>query len=206
MPMSRVLATERHDHRSRARRHARSVRPEFRAVFFKTLGLTLLALVALWFGLKELFDWLALPWIDALLPGLPSWAGWLGSSRRSSPAWPGDRGGAADRAGHGDDRRALPRRCAEAVERTAYPADPLGRRCRPAGRSCNREILRRRHPGQSDRARPAHRPWGQHCRFLRGQRLPARPRVLRIRGDAPLPSETRALRRSHPSPCFSLAC
>src|SRR5262249_58958957 len=53
--------------------------PEFRPIFFKTLGLTLLALVALWFGLKELFDWLALPWIDALLPGFPSWAGWLTS-------------------------------------------------------------------------------------------------------------------------------
>ncbi len=51
---------------------------EFRSVFFKTLGLTLLALVALWFGLKELFDWLALPWIDVLLPGFPDWAGWLG--------------------------------------------------------------------------------------------------------------------------------
>ena len=50
---------------------------EFRAVFFKTLGLTLLALAGLWFGLKETFDWLALPWIDALMPGLPSWAGWL---------------------------------------------------------------------------------------------------------------------------------
>lgn len=51
---------------------------EFRSVFFKTLGLTLLVLVALWFGLKELFDWLALPWIDVLLPGFPEWAGWLG--------------------------------------------------------------------------------------------------------------------------------
>lgn len=51
--------------------------PEFRKVFFKTLGLTLLALVALWFGLNELFDTLALPWIDRLLPGFPAWAGWL---------------------------------------------------------------------------------------------------------------------------------
>jgi CysZ protein len=51
--------------------------PELRVVFFKTLGLTLLALIALWFGLKEVFDWLALPWIDALLPGFPEWAGWL---------------------------------------------------------------------------------------------------------------------------------
>ncbi|BCH20524.1 sulfate transporter family protein [Mesorhizobium sp. L-8-3] len=51
--------------------------PEFRGVFFKSLGLTLLALVGLWFGLKEVFDWLALPWIDQLLPGFPSWAGWL---------------------------------------------------------------------------------------------------------------------------------
>ncbi len=53
--------------------------PEFRAVFLKTLGLTLLALVALWFGLESLLGWLAWPWLLALLPGLPAWAGWLGS-------------------------------------------------------------------------------------------------------------------------------
>jgi CysZ protein len=51
--------------------------PEFRSVFVKTLGLTLLTLAALWLGLKELFEWLALPWLDALMPGLPDWAGWL---------------------------------------------------------------------------------------------------------------------------------
>ncbi|MCB1383715.1 MAG: sulfate transporter family protein [Notoacmeibacter sp.] len=52
--------------------------PEFRAVLFKSIGMTILLLVAAWFGMKGLFEWLALPWIDALLPGLPAWAGWLG--------------------------------------------------------------------------------------------------------------------------------
>lgn len=53
--------------------------PEFRSVFLKTLGLTLLALVALWFGIEGLLEWLAWPWLEGLLPGLPSWAGWLGA-------------------------------------------------------------------------------------------------------------------------------
>jgi CysZ protein len=52
--------------------------PEFRGAFFKTLGLTLLILAGLWFGLKELFEYFAMPWLDALVPGLPAWAGWLG--------------------------------------------------------------------------------------------------------------------------------
>ncbi|PBB33482.1 MULTISPECIES: sulfate transporter family protein [unclassified Mesorhizobium] len=51
--------------------------PEFRSVFLKTLGLTLLALVALWFGIESLLEWLAWPWLQAFVPGLPSWAGWL---------------------------------------------------------------------------------------------------------------------------------
>lgn len=51
---------------------------EFRSALLKSLGLTVLGLVALWFGLRALFDWLAMPWIDALLPGLPAWAGFLG--------------------------------------------------------------------------------------------------------------------------------
>ncbi|PSM19419.1 sulfate transporter family protein [Nitratireductor sp. StC3] len=51
---------------------------EFRQVFLKSLGLTLLALVALWFGLSGLFDTFAMPWIDQMLPGFPAWAGWLG--------------------------------------------------------------------------------------------------------------------------------
>jgi hypothetical protein len=50
---------------------------ETRAVFWKVIGLTLLSLIALWFALRELFVWLALPWIDALMPGTPAWAGWL---------------------------------------------------------------------------------------------------------------------------------
>lgn len=57
---------------------ARLFTREFRAVFFKSLGLTLLALAAVWFGLREVFEVYAMPWLDALLPGMPSWAGWLG--------------------------------------------------------------------------------------------------------------------------------
>lgn len=100
----------------------------FRGVFFKTLGLTLLVLAALWFGLKEAVEWLALPWLSGLLPAMPDWAGWLGVF-------------AAIAAGIGlalalafliapvtaivaslflDD-------VAELVERTDYPADPPGR-------------------------------------------------------------------------------
>ena len=50
----------------------------FRAVLLKSLGLSLLFLVALWFGAREIFDWVALPWLNAALPELPGWAGWLG--------------------------------------------------------------------------------------------------------------------------------
>ena len=51
---------------------------ETRSVFWKVLGLTLLALVVLWVLLRNLFIWLALPWIDQFVPGIPEWAGWLG--------------------------------------------------------------------------------------------------------------------------------
>ena len=51
---------------------------ETRGVFMKVLGLTLLCLAVLWILLRNLFIWLALPWLDALVPGLPEWAGWFG--------------------------------------------------------------------------------------------------------------------------------
>ncbi len=56
---------------------SRMLTPPFRAVLFKSIGLTLLILVGAWFGLQQLFASLAMPWIEALLPGFPSWAGWL---------------------------------------------------------------------------------------------------------------------------------
>lgn len=107
---------------------ARLFSPEFRAAFFKSIGLTLLVLVLCWVGLKELFDIYALPWVEALLPGYPTGADWLGLFT-------------AIIAGIGlalglalliapvtaliaglflDD-------VAEAVERSDYPADPPGR-------------------------------------------------------------------------------
>lgn len=46
-------------------------------MFWKSLGLTLLVLVGLWFAIRSLFIWLALPWLDSLVPGMPEWAGWM---------------------------------------------------------------------------------------------------------------------------------
>lgn len=51
---------------------------QFRAVLFKSLGLTLLFLVAIWFAVRAAFDWLALPWMESFFPHLPAWAGWFG--------------------------------------------------------------------------------------------------------------------------------
>ncbi|ESZ25930.1 MULTISPECIES: sulfate transporter family protein [unclassified Mesorhizobium] len=106
--------------------------PPFRAVFLKTLGLTLLALVALWFGLTSLVEWLALPWLQTLLPGMPSWAGWLGGII------------AAIALAFGMALLIAPVTAvvaglflddiAEVVERTDYPGDPTGR-AMPALRS-----------------------------------------------------------------------
>ncbi|RVD14964.1 MAG: sulfate transporter family protein [Mesorhizobium sp.] len=106
--------------------------PPFRAVFLKTLGLTLLALVALWFGLTSLVEWLALPWLQTLLPGIPSWAGWLGGII------------AAIALAFGMALLIAPVTAvvaglflddiAEVVERTDYPGDPTGR-AMPALRS-----------------------------------------------------------------------
>ncbi|TJV38488.1 MAG: sulfate transporter family protein [Mesorhizobium sp.] len=106
--------------------------PPFRAVFLKTLGLTLLALVALWFCLTSLVEWLALPWLQTLLPGIPSWAGWLGGiiaaiALAFSMALLVAPVTAVIAGLFLDD-------VAEVVERTDYPADPPGR-AMPALRS-----------------------------------------------------------------------
>lgn len=51
--------------------------PETRSVFWKVLGLTVLALVGLWFALRSIFFALALPWMEGFFPDIPDWAGWL---------------------------------------------------------------------------------------------------------------------------------
>jgi CysZ protein len=55
--------------------------PETRAVFWKTIGLTLLVLSALWFALREVFIVYLWPWFAAFLPTVPgdvaAWSGWL---------------------------------------------------------------------------------------------------------------------------------
>lgn len=103
---------------------ARLFTPELRAAFFKALGLTLLLLVLLWLGLRQLFASFALPWLEALLPAFPAWAGLAASVAAGlvlavalafliAPV-------AAIVAGLFLDD------VAEAVERHDYPADPPG--------------------------------------------------------------------------------
>jgi len=53
--------------------------PAIRSVFWKVLGLTIVALVALWFAVRESFLYWVMPWVEPYLPGLPDWAGWLGT-------------------------------------------------------------------------------------------------------------------------------
>lgn len=57
---------------------SRLLTQEFRSVFFKTIGLTLLVLVALWFAITGAFEAFALPPLQETLPALPAWASWLG--------------------------------------------------------------------------------------------------------------------------------
>ncbi|MFN3636049.1 MAG: EI24 domain-containing protein, partial [Rhizobium rhizophilum] len=51
--------------------------PETRNVFWKTLGLTILVLIGLWFGLRESFIAFIMPLLQGFIPDLPDWAGWL---------------------------------------------------------------------------------------------------------------------------------
>ncbi|SKA05348.1 sulfate transporter family protein [Consotaella salsifontis] len=57
--------------------------PPFRAVLWKSLGLTLAVLVALWFGFEALFQNVAIPFFAGFAPDMPAWlshaegfAGW----------------------------------------------------------------------------------------------------------------------------------
>lgn len=52
--------------------------PQTRGAFWKSLGLTIAILIAAWFAIEGLFSAFALPWLEAMVPGIPQWAGWLG--------------------------------------------------------------------------------------------------------------------------------
>ncbi len=51
---------------------------ETRSVFWKVLGLTVLALIGLWLALRGVFMAFLFPWLASFFPDLPDWAGWLG--------------------------------------------------------------------------------------------------------------------------------
>lgn len=51
---------------------------EYRSVFWKIIGLTLLLLMGVWVAIRQVFFTFAWPWLEGFLPGLPEWTGWLG--------------------------------------------------------------------------------------------------------------------------------
>ncbi|TCD16058.1 sulfate transporter family protein [Oricola cellulosilytica] len=54
--------------------------PAMRGVLWKTLGLTILALIALWFAIASGVTELALPWVSDMVAfnySLPEWTGWI---------------------------------------------------------------------------------------------------------------------------------
>src|SRR5690606_38332683 len=57
---------------------ARLFTREFRAVLWKSLGLTILALIGLWLVITGVFEAFALPSLQSLLPDLPDWTSWFG--------------------------------------------------------------------------------------------------------------------------------
>lgn len=101
--------------------------PAIRSVFWKVLGLTLLALIALWLALREGFMAWVMPWVEPYLPGLPDWAGWLGAVASAISAI----GLAAALAMLIAPVSAIIAGlflddAAEAIEKKDYPADPPG--------------------------------------------------------------------------------
>ncbi|WP_208437176.1 sulfate transporter family protein [Bartonella taylorii] len=56
----------------------RLLTPQYRTMILKALGITVVVLIILWLCARQLFISYFWPWIADFLPGLPSWAGWLG--------------------------------------------------------------------------------------------------------------------------------
>ena len=102
--------------------------PPFRATLWKSLGLTAVFLVILWFGIETLFEWLAVPFLSNLFPDAPSWvdqagtvAGWGAGIALAISLFFLIGPISAIIAGFFLDD------VAEVVERDGYPAAPVGR-------------------------------------------------------------------------------
>ncbi len=53
--------------------------PPFRAALWKSLGLTAVVLVVLWFTVETVFEWLAVPFLSNLFPDAPHWVDQAGA-------------------------------------------------------------------------------------------------------------------------------
>ena len=180
--------------------------PESRSAFWKILGITILLLAGGWVLIRELFAWLALPWLEALVPGIPEWAGWfgfiigivaslglaLGMALLIAPV-------TAIVAGFFLDG------VAEIIEERDYPGDPVGTAV-PLGRAIvyTAKFFGIVVVGNIIALLLLFIPGINIASVSAGQRLPLRARVLRIRRHA-LPRRARMCAACGPNtaPAFS---
>lgn len=52
--------------------------PQFRTIFWKSLGATIALLIFLWFFTREIFIQWVFPWLEPYFSGIPDWLSWLG--------------------------------------------------------------------------------------------------------------------------------
>ncbi len=100
---------------------------ETRSAFLKILAVTCLLLGVLCMAFAVLMIWLALPWIDTMMPGIPEWAAWVyAAGRHCCQYWPGPDAGLLIAPATALVAGLFLDDVAEVIEKRDYPLDAPG--------------------------------------------------------------------------------